>query len=399
MSEADKMKVMIIGLGTLGYATLEILSRTPTLTEGLKIIAADANADLGSRRVNLAIATAEALGFHPAIDFIYMDALDTPTTAEALHAQNPDLVFQSATLVGWATMGKIMTALPAAARDPLAAAGGGPWAPMSLTMVYAVMLAVQAAGLNAYVVNSSWPDLTGPALGKIGLAPTVGIGNIGLAVPLLKMVASKRIGIPIRDISVSLVCAHSGGSSLFLEGHTDGAPYYLRILANGKDVTEDLDPGHRLHERPLRMPELPTDRVILHSLVAATAVEAIRALLYDTREIVHAPGPRGLPGGYPVRLGRRDVQIELPDDIELGEAIEINEAGNRLDGIEAIEEDGTIVVSEWACHAIQSALGFSTRRFAVQDSEMLAREMGRAFKAFARKRGVPSSLLEAIYTG
>ena len=38
-------KVMIIGLGALGYPVLEILSRTPTLTEGLKLIAADVDED------------------------------------------------------------------------------------------------------------------------------------------------------------------------------------------------------------------------------------------------------------------------------------------------------------------------------------------------------------------
>ena len=55
-------KVMIVGLGSVGYAVLEILSRNPILSEWVKIIGASVTQDRGQRRVNLAIAIAEKLG-------------------------------------------------------------------------------------------------------------------------------------------------------------------------------------------------------------------------------------------------------------------------------------------------------------------------------------------------
>jgi len=55
-------KVMIVGLGSVGYAVLEILSRNPILSEWVKIIGTGVNQDRGQSRVNLAIAIAEKLG-------------------------------------------------------------------------------------------------------------------------------------------------------------------------------------------------------------------------------------------------------------------------------------------------------------------------------------------------
>jgi homoserine dehydrogenase len=55
-------KVMIVGLGSVGYAVLEILSRNPILSEWVKIIGASVTQGKGQRRVNLAVAIAEKLG-------------------------------------------------------------------------------------------------------------------------------------------------------------------------------------------------------------------------------------------------------------------------------------------------------------------------------------------------
>jgi homoserine dehydrogenase len=55
-------KVMIVGLGSVGYAVLEILSRNPILSEWVKIIGTGVNQGKGQRRVNLAVAIAEKLG-------------------------------------------------------------------------------------------------------------------------------------------------------------------------------------------------------------------------------------------------------------------------------------------------------------------------------------------------
>ena len=389
-------KVMIVGLGSVGYATLEILSRNPILGEWVKIVGASATKDKGQRRVNLAIAIAEKLGLHPDIEFVNLNLLDVDSTAETLRKFDPDLIFQVAALQHW----WLLEYLPEAEQKKLAQAEYGPWLPMQITLPYNLMQAIKKAGINPYVVNASFPDVVCPVLAQIGMAPTVGIGNLAEVTPLVKMVVSKRLGVPIRDVTVRMVGSHYVCEHMEIEGNTAGAPYYLRIFLNGKDITQKIDPEQQLKREGWDdIPQIPEDPIMYNMLTAAAAVKVIRAILQDTREITTTPGPNGLPGAYPVRLGRGIIEIVLPDDITLEEAIKINEEGNRLDGIEEITEDGTIVITDKSHEIMRRVLGYDVKRFNVRDSQMVAAELGRAFRSYAEGIGLPDSVLNAIYTG
>jgi hypothetical protein len=61
---------------------------------------------------------------------------------------------------------------------------------------------------------------------------------------------------------------------------------------------------------------------------------------------LRAPGPNGLPGGYPVQGGKQSLEVVLPQGLTLEEAIHINQEGQRLDGIERIDDDGTVYFAE-----------------------------------------------------
>ncbi|UCD53865.1 MAG: hypothetical protein JSU76_02875 [Dehalococcoidia bacterium] len=387
-------KVMIAGLGSVGYSVMEMLSRNPTLSEWVKIIGADVNRENGQRKVNLAVATADKLGLHPDIEFVNMDLLDVDSTAETLRKYDPNLIFQVATLQSW----WVREYLPDDERRKLGEAEMGPWLPMHITLPYNLMQAVNKAGINPYVVNASVPDVVCPTLGRLGLAPTVGIGNLGEVTPFIKMVVSKRLGVPIRDVTLYIVGSHYVCYHVESEGSTGGAPYYLRIFVNGKDVTQKIDPDQKLKREGWDdIPQIPADPVMLNILTAATVVKVIRAILQNTREIVNTPGPNGLPGAYPVRLGRELVEVVLPDDITLEEAIKINEEGNRFDGIEKIEDDGTIVITDKSYEVMRRLLGHDVKRFNVRDSHRVAGELGRAFRSYGERVGLPDRALNAIY--
>lgn len=389
-------KVMIVGLGSVGYLVLEMLSRDPTLSEWVKIIAADVAKDRGQREVNLAIAIADKLGLHPDIKFVSMDLLDVDSSAETLRKYDPDLVFQVATLQSW----WVREYLPEDERKKLAQAEIGPWLPMHITIPFHLMQAINKAGISPYVVNASVPDVVCPTLGKIGMAPTVGIGNLGEVTPLIKMVVSKRLGVPIRDVTLSIVGSHYVCYHIEVDGSTAGAPYYLQILVNGKDVTQEIDPDQKLKREGWDdIPQMPEDPIMLNKLTASTVVKVIRAILQDTKEIVNTPGPNGLPGAYPVRLGRELVEVVLPDDISLKEAIAINEEGNRLDGIEKIEDDGTIIITDKSYRIMRDTLGYDVKKFNIRDSKELAKQLGKAFRSYGEKVGLPGFALNAIYVG
>ena len=83
-----------------------------------------------------------------------------------------------------------------------------------------------------------------------------------------------------------------------------------------------------------------------HELTAAATAHAVQALLGDTPVATHAPAPGGRPGGYPVRISRAGVELDLPDGLDEAAAVTLNERAARWDGIERIESDGTIVFAE-----------------------------------------------------
>jgi len=392
----DGNKVMIVGLGSVGNLVLEMLSRNQTLSEWVKIIAADVAEDRGQQSVNLEVAVADKLGLHPDIKFVSVDLLDIDSTAETLRKYDPDLIFQVATLQSW----WVREYLPKDERNKIVQAEIGPWLPMHITMPYHLMQAIKKAGTNPYVVNASVPDVVCPTLAKLGMAPTVGIGNLGEVTPLLKMAVSKRLGVPIRDVTLSMVGSHYVCYHIEANGSTDGAPYYLRVLVNGKDVTQEVDPDQKLKREGWDdIPQIPEDPLMYNKLTAATVVKVIRAILQDTKEIVNTPGPNGLPGAYPVRLGRELVEVVLPDDITLEEAIAINEEGNRFDGIEKIEDDGTIIITDKSYRIMRDMLGYDVKKFNVQDSKELAGQLGKAFRSYGKRVGLPDFALNAIYAG
>lgn len=397
MRERNKvMKVMIVGLGSLGYLVLEMLSRNPTLSEWVKIVAADVAEDRGQKSVNLAVAIADKLGLHPDIKFVSMDLLDVDSSAEILRKCDPDLIFQVATLQSW----WVRDYLPADEQNKIVQAEIGPWLPMHITIPYHLMQAINKAGITPCVVNASVPDVVCPALAKLGMAPTVGIGNLGEVTPLLKMAVSKRLGVPIRDVTLSVVGSHYVCSHIEANGNTGGAPYYLRVLVNGKDVTQEVDPDQKLKREGWDdIPQIPEDPITLNKLTAATVVKVIRAILQDTKEIVNTPGPNGLPGAYPVRLGRELVEVVLPDDITLEEAIAINEEGNRFDGIEKIEDDGTIIITDKSYRIMRDMLGYDVKKFNIRDSKEVAEQLGKAFRIYGKRVGLPDFALNAIYAG
>ncbi|GAG37994.1 unnamed protein product, partial [marine sediment metagenome] len=139
--------------------------------------------------------------------------------------------------------------------------------------------------------------------------------------------------------------------------------------------------------------------ITLNKLTAATVVKVIRAILQDTKEIVNTPGPNGLPGAYPVRLGRELVEVVLPDDITLEEAIAINEEGNRFDGIEKIENDGTIIITDKSYRIMRDMLGYDVKKFNIRDSKEVAEQLGKAFRSYGKRVGLPDFALNAIYAG
>lgn len=374
--------ILIVGVGELGGIVLELLARVPGIC---RIVVADSNADWGFRKTNSTILGASYLGLYPSIEFHQLDLLDLDRAAELLAGVKPTVVFNGTTLQSWWVVNELPPEVNAKLyRDKCAL---GPWSSMHLALTDKLMRAVRSAGIDTLVVNSSYPDVTNASLARVGLAPTVRIGNMDLAVPYIQKAAAEMLGIPMRNVQVVLVAHHYHAYYWCRAGTGHDVPHYLRVYAGGNDVTSELgDPSAFIR----RLPACAMRPAGRHGqfLVAASSVKNVLALFRDTGELTHAPGPAGLEGGYPVRLSRRGAEVALPAGMSLEDVRAINLQAQVYDGIQEIADDGSVVVTDEAYHVFREMLGVDCKRIAIDDAYARAVELRSKFMEFARRHRV-----------
>ena len=367
-------RVLIVGLGDIGEHILELLTRVPSVSQ---IYAVDKSEELKSK-VYSAVAGAIHQGYSPRVEFSKLDLNDIDATAELLKRIEPDIIISSAALKTWWVA---QAALPKDTFVKLDEAGYGPWLPFHLTLIHKLMMAVKKSGMKRPVVNCSFPDAVNAILGKLGMAPTVGLGNCDLFLPWLRKIVADRLNVPLNEVAIYFVGHHFLCHVLNAYRSTCNCPYYLKLVVDNKDVTKQFDTDRLLIESNENMPKGMND----HFIVAASAVKNTLGILQDTDALTYVPGPEGLPGGYPTRLSREGARVELPSEITRREAIRINEESQKLDGIERIEDDGKVVFTSKADAIMNELLGYDCKSLTPDKSEEKARELLRAFEGFSTK--------------
>lgn len=369
--------VMLFGVGDLGGWVLEFLARR----EGVStIIACDKREDWGSRKVNAAACSAGMEGHCKTLVFEQCDLFDIDRTAELINKYNPDLIYASLAIMSWA----VAPYFPHDVHEDFKKMASTQL-PMHLTLPYKLMQAVKKSDSNAVCLNNSWPDLVNPVLWKGGFKMLVGSGNLDNTASEIRRKISVKENVPMSDVTLYFVAEHVA----FVMGTRTGVPYFLKIVIGDKDVTSKYDTDSLISDR--LMAPYPAEWIswIIHPEVAGSAVKHIMAILNDTNELTHAPGPNGLIGGYPIRLSAKGVKVELPQELTLEQAIKINADGARFEGVEEIKDDGTVVLTDEARDITKKLLGVELRQYGLADLEDLAKELLRAFKKVGDKYGAP----------
>lgn len=371
-----KQSIMIVGLGDLGGYVLEFLARIPNIP---KIITADINEEWGIRKTNSAIAGASQFGLYPEIDFIPIDAFDTDNVANVLKKNEPTIIYNSMTLQSW----WVITQLPPEAYKAIDEARFAPWYPMHFVPIYKLMQAVKESGIKTHVVNAAFPDLVNPALSRVGLTPTVGIGNIDNIACSLRQVAASMFEVPLRSANIYLIAPHYFSYYAARYGNAGGAPYYLKIMIDDRDVTSQVD-KKRFLENAITIAKRPGG-LQAHPVVASSVCKVVLGMLFDTQEVGHAPGPNGLPGGYPVRLSSEGVDVFLPEGINLEEAVQLNNDAQVYEGVESIQDDGTVILTDKSSGIFKDLLDFDCKTYTIADVEAKAKELDAKFKEWVKK--------------
>jgi len=253
---------------------------------------------------------------------------DVAAAASLLGRLEPELVVMAASRLTWWRPAPDETV----ARLPYAI-----WLPLQLPLVRSLMLARREAGSGARVVSLPYPDAVGPALAPLGLAPDLGAGNVAETAPKLARLAGP--GAEVRLVMHHAAQGVAFGAAAYSVSDEE-PPWAAEVRVGGERLPDER--VRELFRAPLA---LPVGRAT-HELTAAATAHAVRALLSEEPVATHAPAPAGRPGGYPVRVSRTSIELDLPDWLDEAAAVDLNERAARWDGIERIEPDGTIVFTE-----------------------------------------------------
>jgi len=371
----DRKKILIVGGGNLCLRILEILAPR----NNFHFHVASRDLENTTRLCNLMRLTALQLGATSSITPVEMDLSDIARTAETLARIRPDIIVNCASLQSW----RIITELPKPAFDALDQAQFGPWLPMHLAPAYDLMRAVKLSSVRALVINAAFPDAVNAVLDKVGLAPDVGVGNVANLVPATRSAIAQLAECTPDQVQVKLIAQHYFSHYVPRAGLPKAAQYKLSYRIDGIDRTGEFSDAEIFYRARTDFRRL--GGVEGQILTAASAVTVISNIFSLSEVEVHAPGPNGLPGGYPVRIGMGQVLLALPSGVSRAEAIAINQRCQAQDGIHSIQADATVVFEAEQMSIMDKLLGFQMPSMALREVHQWSAELAHKYKAFADK--------------
>lgn len=229
---------------------------------------------------------------------------------------------------------------PSAWTGLLSAGGFGIGLPLHAVLARSVAGAVRRSGVPALVVNACYPDAVNPLLAAEGLPVFCGVGNVAT------LAASLRAAL------------------------RPGPGERLRVLAHHSHLHAPADPGDEvrvwLDERPVpRAGELlaahrACSREELNAVTGHTAALFVASLAAGREVHADVPGPLGLPGGYPVRVGDGRIALDLPPGLSRAEAVAWQSGMAEHDGVTVLPS-GEVCFGERAHRALTAHLPDVTR--------------------------------------
>jgi hypothetical protein len=321
--------IMMIGAGDLGVRMADMLIRRERAREMTLV-------DLPGGGGAKAAEYMAACNTIP-INFEGINCLDTAAVEEAIRRRKPDLIVFGASL---RTSETVMRS-----QDPRAKAmwkaGMGVQIPFQIPILLSVMRAAKEAAPDTPVANFTVPDVCHKILHAGGLAPAAGLGNPGIM--QLRIRANMvRAGTPAAELPEIRIIGGFSYTIPIMFGMEPADPSQVPMVFLGSDGTRATNDDLYAGEDLLNI--LPVNYA-----TALAGLPVIEALLPGGTDCqTNSPGAQGQFGGYPVKVVNQQVVMDLPSQVSLEEAIEINEASIPIIGVERFDADGTIHYNDTA---------------------------------------------------
>lgn len=364
----EKIRIMIIGLGSVGLYLLEYLSSLAD--PRLEFIVIGRNLQKMQSDVNI-IRTAATIRhqYRSKIIIDIADLNEVETIFGVLKKWKPDFIVNSSRVYAGLKYGSISWSHLRAY---------GIWTPLSVKYAINIMEAYRMADANAIAINTSYSDAVIPWLKSAGMQFfDFGSGNLNHLIPRMKFYISEKLGIEnTNDIDITLATSHFHDVVISKEGHSEGQDILIDIKYNEKQL--NIDKKELLSGCKILM---PTDqkRNMMNASSNFDIINSIMtALRKRTKLKIHTPGVNGEIGGYPYIIdGTGDKASGYIDEsvFSLKSMRQANRESIYLDGIYDIK-DGHLTYTPELIERVTSEFGVSLKqKFNLAEAPEIAQEI------------------------
>ncbi|MDP3255614.1 hypothetical protein [Bosea sp. (in: a-proteobacteria)] len=307
--------------GTGGFAARIAFDIAATAREPVEIVIAGRNIERLNWLRTAANARAALFG-NPARFTVHAVDLLAPEASDALlEAASPRIVVQAASI-----QTSQVIAQSGNAWTRLVAEGG-----LSATAVFQALIssrmaaAITRSGRTVTLVNCSFPDVVNGMIRAMGHEVACGMGNVAILSNVFAGSAAAPAGAEIQ------VLAHYQNLAAWRRRpqERDGRP--PRVWLDGREVADVYD----------RFADIQLTPEPVIEISGASGVPMLLAMAAGRSWRGHVPGPNGLPGGYPVRLTGRALELDLPQGVTEAEAVAWNSSFEESNGL-VVRPDGRV---------------------------------------------------------
>lgn len=307
--------------GTGGFAARIAFDIAATAEESVEVIIAGRNRERLNWLRTAANARAALFGRKARFRTHTIDLLQPDASDALVAATQPRIVVQAASI-----QTSQVIAQSGNAWTRLVAEGG-----LSATAVFQALIssrvaaAITRSGKPVTLVNCSFPDVVNGIITALGHEVACGMGNVAI---LSNVFAGSAATPPRAEVKV---LAHYQNLAAWRRRPEERSGRAPRVWLDGTEVDD-------VYARFADI-QLTPEPVI--EISGASGVPMLLAMAAGRSWRGHVPGPNGLPGGYPVRLVGRALELELPVGLTQAEAIAWNASFEEQNGL-IVSPDGWV---------------------------------------------------------